>query len=358
MHISKFLTSAALAGSMLMSVSIPAWSAEQTFRITVATGHPANFLWVATLRDHFIPQVDRLLEEAGGDYRIDWNEAYATLLRPGGELDGVRTGIADMAFVATLFIESQMPLQNISYVTPFTTDDVELMTRVITEMHEEIPELRDTWSKHDQVYLDGASVDTYHLFTNFPVSSRQDLEGHRIGTQGPSALWFQNTGVTTVAATLADHYNNIQTGVYEGGVAFITGAYPPRIYEVAPNVAEVNFGAMFVGGLSVNRAVWDGFPEQVQDAFNQAAASYREEFARRLNDNVDKFRADMVENGVTFTEISDEERREWAASLPNMAKDWVSRMDAQGLPGRLVLDTYMSKMREAGAEVLRDWDKE
>ena len=347
-----------LAGAMGLSVSATSLSAAETFRVTMATGHPSTFLWVAVTRDHFIPEVDRLLEEAGGDYRIDWNEAYGTLVRPGGELDAVRTGITDMAFVITLFVEPQMPLQNVTYVTPFTTDDVLLMTRILTEMHEEIPELRDTWDEYDQVYLDGASVDTYHLLTNFPVEKREDLEGRRIGTQGPSALWFQNTGATTVSATLADHYNNIQTGVYEGGVAFITGAYPPRIHEVAPHVAEVNFGAMFVGGLSVNRSVWESFPEVVQEAFVEAAASYREEFARRQNENVANFRESMVEDGATFTELSEEERRAWANDLPNLAAEWAERMEEQGLPGRLVLETYMEKMREAGAEVLRDWDKE
>ncbi len=352
------LTAAAAIGSAAALAAPGSALAAETLRITVATGHPQNFLWVAVIHDHFIPEVDRRLEEAGGNYRIDWNEAYGTLLRPGGELDGVRTGIADMAFVITLFAEPQMPLQNITFVTPFTTDDVRLVTRVMTEMHEEIPELRDTWDRFDQVYLDGASVDSYHLLTNFPVTGRDDLDGRRIGTQGPSALWFDGTGVTTVSATLAVHYNNIQTGVYDGGVAFLTGAYPPRIHEVAPHVAEVNFGAMFVGGLTVNRDVWNGLPEEVQEAFRAAAATYRDEFADRQSANLDRFRESMIEAGAIFTAIPEEERRAWAESLPNMAQAWAARMEAAGLPGQLVLETYMRKMREAGAEVLRDWDAE
>jgi TRAP-type transport system periplasmic protein len=348
----------AFAGVLAATLAAPPAPAAETFRVTVATGHPATFLWVAVIRDHFIPEVDRLLEDAGGNYRIDWNEAYATLVRPGGELDAVRTGVTDMAFVITLFVEPQMPLQNVTYVTPFVTDDVLLMTRVMTEMHDEIPALRQTWDNHDQVYLDGASVDTYHIISSFPVDSLNDLQGRKIGTQGPSALWFLNSGATTVASTLAERYNNLQTGVYEAGVGFITGTYPPRIHEVAPYVIEMNFGAMFVGGLSVNMDVWDGFPEEVQEAFRTAATSYRDEFARRQDENVERFTEAMKEDGATFIPVSQEERREWAQRLPNIAAEWADRMEAMGLPGRLVLETYMEKMRESGAEVLRDWDRE
>ena len=45
--------------------------AQQTIKLTAASGHPPVFLWIKTLDEVFIPEVDRKLA-AGGKYKVEW----------------------------------------------------------------------------------------------------------------------------------------------------------------------------------------------------------------------------------------------------------------------------------------------
>lgn len=56
-------------------------------------------------------------------------------------LQGVADGLADAGWVGTLWEESKMPRQNITYYTPFVSDDVALLAEVIDGYHPEFPAL-------------------------------------------------------------------------------------------------------------------------------------------------------------------------------------------------------------------------
>ena len=53
-----------------------------------------------------------------------------------------------------------------------------------------------------------------------------------------------------------------------------------------------------------------------------------------------------------------EERKRWARALPNVAKQWAERLEKKGQPGQRVLAAYMRGLRDAKAEIVRDWDRE
>ena len=332
--------------------------AQETIRLTVTAGHPPVFLWVKLLDEFFIPEVDRRLAE-GGKYRIEWNRAYGgTVAKIGGELQAIRDGISDMGFVGTIFQAPQMPLQNISYFTPFGTPDIAAVTRIIGELQQAIPEMNDAWARNNQIYLGGAALDDYHLFTTFPVSSIDDLKGRKIMAPGPSANWINGTGAVAVAASLPEYYNNIKTGVAEGVVTFVTGAFPIKLYEVAPYMTKVSFGSQFAGGISINKDRFEAMPEEVQKVFRDVGALYTEKFAAAQAEKASVLLAKMQQAGLKVAEFPDAERQRWAAAIPNAAKKWAAGLDAKGLPGTKVLNAFMAAIKATGARVPRDWSSE
>ena len=62
--------------------------------------------------------------------------------------------------------------------------------------------------------------------------------------------------------------------------------------------------------------------------------------------------------GGTIVALSDEQRREWAASVPDLASAWVADIERRGLPGNELLSAYMDTMRENDQPVMRHWDQE
>ncbi|MCC6608301.1 MAG: C4-dicarboxylate TRAP transporter substrate-binding protein [Burkholderiales bacterium] len=345
----------AFALVVVLFTAVPA-QAQQVIKMTAAAGHPPVFLWVKTLDEVFIPEVDKRLAAAGGKYKIEWTRAYGgTLVKLGNESTAMKDGISDVGFVATIFEASKFPLQNVSYYAPFGSDDIAVVTNAIADLQKRIPAMNDAWGKNGLVYLGGAALDSYHLFAKFPVARYEDLQGKKINAPGPSANWVKNTGAVGVAGNLNTYYEDIKSGVSDGALTFATGAWSVKLQEVAPYIVKVNFGSQYAGGIAVNKRRFDRLPKEVQKAFVEAGQAYSTQFAKAQTELASQRMQEMVKAGGKIIELSDAERKRWADALPPIGKIWGAEMQAKGLPATEVLRGYMDALKKAGAKLPRDW---
>ena len=65
-----------------------------------------------------------------------------------------------------------------------------------------------------------------------------------------------------------------------------------------------------------------------------------------------------IDRAKRLTTVSEEQRRAWAASVPDLANAWVDDIENRGLPGRELLNDYMETMRENGQPIMRIWDRQ
>ncbi|HYP85541.1 C4-dicarboxylate TRAP transporter substrate-binding protein [Variovorax sp.] len=355
----RFLTAAraaACAACALLAVS--GAQAQQTFKLTAAAGHPPVFLWVKTLDEVFIPEVDKRLAAAGGKYRIEWTKAWGgTLVKLGSESKGIADGVADLGVVSTIFEAPKFPLQNISYYTPFGTDDIALVSRTVADLQKRIPAMADAWTKNGLVYLGGMALDSYHLWAKFPVTKLEDMNGKKISAPGPSANWVKGTGAVAVAGSLNTYYEDIKSGVSDGTLVFTTGAWGAKVHEVAPYINKLNFGAMFAGGIAINKKRFDKLPPEVQKAIREAGDAWTEAYAKQQSALVDARLKEMVAAGAKIVEVSEAERKRWADALSPVAKTWAADAQSKGLPADQVLQAYMEALQKAGTRVPRDWSR-
>lgn len=346
---------AAMAAMLAGSAAMPAKADD--ISVTVVNGHPPVFLWVKHITETFIPTVNKTLE--GTDHTIAWSEAYGgTLAAVGGELEAIEDGLAEVGIVPTVFEPTALPLQNVTYYTPFGSSDPQIVMDAVDKLHQDIPGMIQSWENYNAEYLGGGfALDNYLLMTNFPVDSVDDLAGHKIGAPGPAVNWLEGTGAVGVAGNLTTYYNDIQTGVFDGTIVFPTAAAPAKLQEVAPHVLITNFGAQYAGSLVANKDWYDSQPAEVQEALRAGAVAYTEAYIAEQNTRVEAALKQMEEGGATITELSDEEQAKWAAALPQIADTWAKNADDQGLAGSEVLDAYVSQLKEAGMNLARDWSQ-
>ena len=345
----------AMAAALAGSVAMPAQADE--ISVNVVNGHPPVFLWVKHLTETFIPAVNAKLEGSG--HTINWTESYGgTLAAVGGELEAIEDGLAEVGVVPTVFEPTALPLQNVSYFTPFSTPDPQIVIDAVNKLHENIPGMVQSWEKYNAEYLGGGfALDNYLLMTNFPVDSVDDLEGHKIGAPGPAVNWLEGTGAVGVSGNLTTYYNDIQTGVFDGTIVFPTAAAPAKLQEVAPHVLITDFGAQYAGTLVANKEWFDEQPAEVQEALRAGASAYTEAYIAEQQARVAAALKALEDGGATITKLSDEERAKWAAALPQIADVWAKNADGQGLPGSEVLEAYIGLLKEAGVNLARDWSQ-
>tara|TARA_R110000751_G_scaffold95381_1_gene186295 strand:+ start:38448 stop:39509 length:1062 start_codon:yes stop_codon:yes gene_type:complete len=349
--ISTVLATALLAGA---AVSVKA----ETINVTMAAGHPPVFRWVKHASQTFIPTVNKALE--GTDITLNWSEQYGgSLAKVGGVLEAVEEGLAEVGIVSSLFEAAKLSPQNVTYFTPFVSSDATAISNLMDELQIDSPEMRQAWEDNNLEYLGGANgIDDYLLMTNFPVTSIEDLNGRKIAAPGPAVNWLKGTGAVGVSGNLTTYYNELKTGVYDGVIVFASAALPGKLYEVAPHITKVGFGAQYAGGIAANKDWFDAQPEALQAALKLGGVAQREAYHEDLAAAVKVAFETMVKNGATITEVSPEMRLQWANGMDNVAKDWAAKLDDEGKSGTKILSLYMDAMRESGAKPAREWDKE
>jgi TRAP-type transport system periplasmic protein len=355
MNVRRTLLSAAAAAALAGIFSLPA-QAQQVIKLTATAGHPPVFLWVKTMDEVFIPEVDKRLAAGGNKYKIEWTKAWGgTLIKLGGESKGVADGVADIGLVSTIFEAAKFPMQNVTYYTPFGSDDVGVVSKTISDMQNKIPAMADAWNKNGLTYLNGMALDSYHIWTKFPVTKIEDLQGKKLSAPGPAANWVKGTGAVAVAGTLNSYYEDIKSGVSDGAVVFATGAAAAKLQEVAPYVTKVNFGAQFSGGIVVNKSRYEKLPPEVQKALHEAADVWATQYAQKQTAAVNTVLQNMAAAGAKISELSPAERKRWADALGPVAQTWSADVTAKGGPGKEVLRMYTDALKQSGAQLPRDW---
>ena len=333
-------------------------SAQQTVPLTVVSGYPPTALWVETFLTHFIPEADRLLA-AGGRYAIDWNTPFGSLTRPSGAFEAVQYGVADIGIITTPFHADKIPFYNISYVTPFVTTDIGLVVRTVSDLHDRYPALQELWRDYGQVYLVAAGlVDTYQALMSRPIGALGDFRGLKMSGVGMNLLYFEGLDAVAVSAGLVDFYNNLSTGLTDGAIVWPEAIVSYKLYEVGPYLVDARLGAVNSVALSANERTWERLPGEVRRALLAAAVVYRDALALETVRRSERAMASFRALGGTIIALSDEQRRAWAASVPDLAGAWVADIERRGLPGRELLSAYMDTMRHNGQPIMREWDRE
>ncbi|MEP3068615.1 MAG: C4-dicarboxylate TRAP transporter substrate-binding protein [Parvibaculum sp.] len=331
-------------------------ASAETYKLTMASSHPTILPWVGKLSTLVVGESNKRLEAIGSSDRIEWTEAYGgSLFGFKDTLEAVGDGLTDAGWVGTLWEGSKMPLQNMTYFTPFVSDDLVATLKIMNEMHREVPQLKKAWEDQNVVFLGASGVETYHLFTNFPVTSLKDLEGRKILAPGPSANWIKSLGAVPVNGALPTYYNQIQTGVADGVVVIITGAFPNKHHEVAPYVTLVGMGAQMTGGLGINKDVWEGLSDDVRKVLIDLGEEYTVAHAEEVMARYEAFLAKLPGAGAKVSKLPETEIQAWAAGLPDLAGDWAESNAGKGAAE--ILSIYMDKVQDAGLEPRIDWSK-
>jgi TRAP-type C4-dicarboxylate transport system substrate-binding protein len=355
----SLLVALAMQASLLRPLGeAAADDAPETIRLTIASSHSTGLPWVGVMQRLVVPESNRRLEARESPYRIRWTEAFGgSLYKYQHTLEAVEIGLTDVGWIGTLWELSKMPLQNLTYYTPFVTSDTRMLYQVMNDLNRQVPALADAWTAQNVRFLGVNGIDTYHLMTNFPLDSVDDLRGRKILAPGPAAAWLEGTGAVAVDGGLTTYYTQIQTGVADGVLTILSGALPYRIHEVAPHITLVGIGAQVTGAVGVNLDTWNRLPRDVQDVLAELGPEYSEavamEVISRYEAGLDAMRAD----GAVIAELPLDEKRRWLDGLPNIALAWAEATEARGYPAVEALRTYMSAVRERGAQPMRDWDE-
>ncbi|MBM3559002.1 MAG: hypothetical protein FJX53_03765 [Alphaproteobacteria bacterium] len=352
---------AAAAAAVVAGVAFAAPAhAVETINLTVLSGYPPAATWVRAFKEVYMPAVDAELAK-DGKYKIAWNEGFSgTIVKPRGELEGVQSGVGDLALVVTVFHADKLPLHKISFVTPFTTQNLGLVVGTLNAMEKSEPAFAKLWDSLGLVNLVlTGPVDNYFILSKQPIKTVADLKGKKIGAAGANLPWVIAAGAAGVSTNLADAYNSLNTGIYEGMIVWAEAAKSFKLCEQAPFIFDGGMGAVQAHTVSFNKAVWAKLPQPVKQAMTDAAPKHSEAAIGFVNGGANEALDWCKQTYKTeIVKPSAAEVKSWVFAINNEAKVWANDLEKQGYPGNAILTKYMDTMRAAKQPIVRHWDRE
>jgi hypothetical protein len=303
----------------------------------------------------FQPEVDKFLRDNGNTHRVNWREAMAarsTASRT--RWRRVRDNITDIGYVGTLWEGSTMPLQNVTYFTPFAIRRPRLIANAFDKMNEgaagDPAEL--VLAEH------GAAEQLHHRhlphLVELPVRTLDDLRNRKISAPAPAPAGSRAPGATPVDGALTTYYTDIQTGVSEGALSFFVASCRPRPRGGALH-HQVRRGRDVCGRHRRQPAALRALAGAGAPRHGPGRPRATQAHIRDVASSHGLGEAEMVRQGAVITTLPNAERERWIRGLPNLARTWA---DSSGAASRDVLNAYFAAIREAGQAPGRNWDRE
>lgn len=322
----------------------------EVFTLRIGSGHPNGpAVYVTDVAEFFVPEVTRRVAEET-EHEIVFVEGYGGAIAGVAEtLESVQNGILDIGAYCFCFEPAKLFLNNFPYYAPFGPQDSAEALAAVRVVYDTQPELSAIFeTEYNQVLLGLHGWDNYHLGTTEPWETVADLQGVKVGGAGPNLPWLEFAGAIPVQSTLPEGYLSLQTGVYNGWLMFPSAYLGFKFYEPAPNYTLIGFGAMGVNGLTMNADSLARLPEDVQQIIREVGAEYEARAGASLNAAQARGLAGLSEAGATVSELPENVRAEWAASLAGFANQQAKEADSRGLPGSAVMQAYIDAVSAGG----------
>lgn len=295
---------------------------EMTFRY--ATGFP-KALYMTKPVEFF---ADRLKEKSGGNITV--KTFYAGALGKSDEiLDLVSKGAIDMGSVVQGYFTSALPFGAMTNSLPMTFFDGEAVMRAAMKMDESNKDQIAEFERNNIIPLVHRYLPNYKLICTMPIRTLADLKGKKIRTFGNyMPHMFSALDVTPVNVLPTEMYEALQRGSMD--CSYLTNAnfVAYNLHEVAKYIIDVKLGGINAYWLTMNRAKFNAFPENVQALLREVgkeSTQYGVDITVTAEEDALK---EMTAEGAEV--IKFEEQDALVAAVPNMIEIWISNMEKDG----------------------------
>jgi len=176
------------------------------------------------------------------------------------------------------------------------------------------------------------------LMTSKPIRSLTDLKGMELRVSGTGAEVIKRLGGVPVAMPMSDTPEAIQKGIVKGIVSsletlqdFNYAAYCPFATEA--NLCVVSFAVV------MNREKWESLPADVKKAIDGLRREQAEWTGNYVDNHVKEALAwAKVKYNHQVFQLPAKDQGEIKRLMQPMIEDYVTRVSAQGIPGKQVVD--------------------
>lgn len=254
---------------------------------------------------------ERIEEETNGKIKIT---VYPASQLGGDEVmaKDISRGTLDMSFINQGSLAGLDPLLDFHYLPYIVTnyeeaDKIYYGDGIIPKLMEE------TLLKYDMVTL-GLFENEFRGVSNSvkPISSVEDLKGLKLRVPGSQAIYgfFEKAGVQAEVMPFDELYMGLQQGTVDGQDNGLLLTYDSNFHEVNKYYTLLNH-VYATGSIVINKQLFESLSEEEQEIFKRVGKEVQEWQVAENRKEVQNYREKMEAEGVEFTDLTEEQIREF-----------------------------------------------
>ncbi len=260
----------------------------------------------------------------------------ATLLKPAETYAGVVSGSADIALGVFAYTRGRFPVME-----GFELPGIHFGSCTATAMvaWEGVKKFRAKGLEGTKLmFLFSAGPGA--LYSKKKVSTLSDLKDMRIRATGFTAKSIKALGAIPVAMPMPEVYEALSKGVVEGTIAppeVLKGWRQAEVTRYITILPPVYNSVQFV---VMNLKRWNSLPGEVQMAIEAINAGFNVKAGQIWDSQMKVNGIDYAvnEHGLQIVRLSEADNKAAMAAMQPLLDDYVTRMNAKGLPGQEILD--------------------
>jgi len=275
---------------------------------------------------------------------------------PAEQVDLVKNGTAHLGNFHQWYTPTKMPLGDFEYAIPFGPTDYELVITAMRQIRGEFPAFTKELDDNNVVLIADLPFGVYNFMSKVPINSLDDFKGKKISLIGRYFGKWLPPGSTAVVRPGQERYDLLRTGVVDIDLLPFDLLYAFKIHEVTKFYIRANLMTACGAVLVMNKDAFNALTPEQRKLFLDAGKEVELWAAREL---LPKWHArcdaEWKKAGLTYVDISPEDKKKWADSIPDTALEWAKEVDAKGLPGSAIVKRWQEITSLLGYQWPRKW---
>lgn len=275
-------------------------------------------------------------------------------LYPGGSLlgsgdiyPGVASGNADIGHDVSGYNAGRLPVLNSMYLGGIEYKNTKVSSYVARDLINEL----DPEELHDTELMFVYGIAPGLIMSIDPVESLEDLQGMQIRASGTNVETLEKLGATPVAMPVSETYEALSRGIVDGSLLPADTLESFNLAEVINYVTHSSLIYNTVHYITMNKDVWNSFPEHIQEAIREVNEQFFEEAVEMYTEEVERgLQYAIEEHGVEEIHLSEEETERWKEALEPLIDEHIEYLNSEGLNGQEIMDKIIELTEKYNAE--------
>ncbi|MGH8687479.1 MAG: TRAP transporter substrate-binding protein DctP [Burkholderiales bacterium] len=281
--------------------------------------------------------VEHFKQASGGKFEIKLS--YGSALGPEKQTpEAIKSGGYEGGQICVGYYPNKFPLlsaMELPFLVPSRTADQAKVYEAV--MHHPLIE-KEMAGRWDIKYFGPVFLPPYEFMGNKRIASVADMRGVKMRISGLNAKALQAFGAVPTMVTAPEGYTALERGTIDSfgfPYTYAFGAY--KMYEVSKFVTDGMAMSGFLCFQGVSLTAWNKLPASLRAELPKAQALADQTLIEAYKEADEKW-LPVFRSKVEIVPFPAAERAKLAAGANAIWEDWVKEQEADGRPGRAMLD--------------------